>query len=183
MNDISFFGDITLETIPIFMMTAKRSLCNRINTLKSYIESKPDIARWKESDLFGRSYNIWCKFCWIRQWSTQQSPLLFSLDLGSAFKNFSHWSKLLDLCEVRYCTNLLMGTVTVVTHAVLQVHLKCTRYQRMDSGQVTIGTFIADSTCACVGPTPQESLLEVFALEKYLQYLPNVQSFNTFVLL
>ena len=52
----------------------------------------------------------------------------------------------------------------------------------MDSGQVTIGTFIADSTCACVGPTPQESLLEVFALEKYLQYLPNVQSFNTFVL-
>ena len=108
-------------TIPIFMMTAKRSLCNRINTLKSYIESKPDIARWKESDLFGRSYNIWCKFCWIRQWSTQQSPLLFSLDLGSAFKNFSHWSKLLDLCEVRYCTNLLMGTVTVVTHAVLKV--------------------------------------------------------------
>ena len=95
MNDISFFGDITLETITICMMTAKRSLCNRINTLKSYIER---LLVGK----FGRSYYIWCKFCWIRQWSTQRSPLLFSPDLGecyqTTFKNVSHWSSIFVKC-------------------------------------------------------------------------------------
>ena len=63
-------------------------------------------------------------------------------------------SKILRICA-KYRGNT--RAVTVVTLAVIRnpysstadINLKHTRYQRIDYGQITIITCIADSTCAC----------------------------------